>query len=88
MGFGVAHWYSGGLQAGRPGFDSRQHQDIFFSTVSRLALGPTQPHIIQRVLGALSSEVKRTGCEADHSPSSGAEIKNGGAKCLHDIVLN
>jgi hypothetical protein len=33
-------------RAGRPGFDSRQGQEIFlFATVSRPALGPTQPPI-------------------------------------------
>jgi hypothetical protein len=49
------------------GFESRQGLRIFlFSTVSRLALGPTQPPI-QLVAGALSLGVKRPGREADHS---------------------
>jgi hypothetical protein len=43
-------------------------------TASRTALGPTQPPI-QWVLGALSLEVKRPGCEADHSSPSSAEVK-------------
>jgi hypothetical protein len=44
--------------------------------------------------GALSSEVKRQGREADNSPPSNAEVNNGGAiplllpTCLHAIVLN
>jgi hypothetical protein len=42
-------------------------------SVSRLALGPTQPSI-QWVPG-----VKWQGREADHSPPSNAEVKNGGA---------
>jgi hypothetical protein len=58
------------------GFDSRQGLGIFlFTTVSRTALGPTQPSI-QWVPAALSLGVKRPGREADHSPPSSAEVKN------------
>jgi hypothetical protein len=46
-----------------------------FATVSRPALGPTQPHI-QWVLGALSLGVKRQEREADHSPPRTSEVKN------------
>jgi hypothetical protein len=46
---------------------------FLFSIGSRPALGLTQ-HPIQWVLW-----VKQPGCKADHSPPSGAEIKNGGA---------
>jgi hypothetical protein len=46
-----------------------------FTTVSRPALGPTQPPI-KWVPGALSVGVKRLGREADHSPPSSAEVKN------------
>jgi hypothetical protein len=67
-----------GLRAGRPEFNSRQGQEIFlYATASKPALGPTQPPI-QWVPGALS-EVKRPEREADRSPSSSAEVKNGGA---------
>jgi hypothetical protein len=45
-----------------------------FSTSSRPALGFTQP-IIQRVPGALSPRVKRTGREDDHSPPASTEVK-------------
>jgi hypothetical protein len=45
-----------------------------FSMSFRLALGPTQPHI-QRVPVALSPAVKRSGREADHSPTTSAEVK-------------
>jgi hypothetical protein len=38
--------------------------------------GPTQPPI-QWAQGAISPEVKRPGREADHSPPSSAEFKNG-----------
>jgi hypothetical protein len=55
-------------------FDSQQGQEILlYSTASRPALGLTQP--IPWVLGVLSSEAKRPGREADHSPPSTAEIK-------------
>jgi hypothetical protein len=40
--------------------------------------GATQPPI-QWVPGAISSGVKRQGREADHSPPSSVEVKNGGA---------
>jgi hypothetical protein len=46
-----------------------------FITVSRPALGTTQPPI-QQVPGALFLGVKRPGREADHSPPSSAEVKN------------
>jgi hypothetical protein len=56
------------------GFDSWQGLGIFlFTTVSRTALGPTQPPI-QWVLGALSLGVKRPGREADLSPPSSAKV--------------
>jgi hypothetical protein len=48
---------------------------FLFTTVTRPVLGPTQPPI-QWVPGALSLGVKRSGREADHSPPSGAEVKN------------
>jgi hypothetical protein len=47
-------------------------------TLSRPALGATQPPI-QRVLGTISPGVKRLRSEADHSPPSNVEVKNGGA---------
>jgi hypothetical protein len=50
---------------------------IFSSTGSRLALGPTQPH--PRVLGTLSQELIRLRRETDDSPSSNAEVNDGGA---------
>jgi hypothetical protein len=45
--------FTDGLRVGRPGFDSRQGQDIFLlSTAARRALGPTQ-HPVQKVPWAL-----------------------------------
>jgi hypothetical protein len=70
--------YSDGLRAGWPGFDSQHGKIFLFSTASRAALGPNQPPI-QRILVALSAEVKRPGREADHSLPSSAEVKKGGA---------
>jgi hypothetical protein len=43
----------------------------------RPALRPTLPHV-QWVLEAISPGLKRPGREADHSPPSSAEVKNGG----------
>jgi hypothetical protein len=49
---------------------------------SRTALGPTQPPI-QWVPEALSLGVKRPGREADHSPSSSAEVEERVELYLH-----
>jgi hypothetical protein len=71
--------YSDRLRARRPGFDSRQRQELFlYSTESKPALGPTEPPI-QWVPGTISPEVKRPGREADHSPPSSTQVKNGEA---------
>jgi hypothetical protein len=65
-----------GWTIGILGFESQQGLGNFpFTTVSRTALGPTQPPI-QWVPGALSLGVKRPGRRADHSPPSIAEVKN------------
>jgi hypothetical protein len=56
-------------------FKADTHAAVFlFSTWFRPALEPTQP-LIQWVLGALSSGVKRQGREADHSPADSADVK-------------
>jgi hypothetical protein len=71
---GIATGY--GLAIGVLAFDSRRRLGIFlFTTVSRTALGPTQPPI-RWVPEALSLGVKRRVREADHSPPSSAEVKN------------
>jgi hypothetical protein len=55
--------------------DSRRGLGIFlFTTASKTALKPIQPPI-QWVPEALSPGVKRPGREADHSPTSSAEVK-------------
>jgi hypothetical protein len=70
----VQRWATGWM-IGVLGFDSRWGLGIFlFTTVSRMALGHTQPPM-QWVPGALSLGVKRPGREADHSPPSSAEVK-------------
>jgi hypothetical protein len=64
------------LRAGRPSFDCQHGQKIFLlATASKLALGPTQTPF-QWVPGALSLGKRRMGSEADHSPPSGADVKN------------
>jgi hypothetical protein len=56
--------------------------NILFTTASRTALGSTQPPS-QWVPGDLSLGVKRTGREADPSPPSSAEVKEGRKLYLH-----
>jgi hypothetical protein len=48
---------------------------FLLTTAFRPAPGPPQPPI-ESVAGVLSLGVKRPKCEADHSPSSSAEVKN------------
>jgi hypothetical protein len=55
---------------------------FLFTTMSRMALGPTQPPI-QWVPGALSLGVKRLEREADHSPPSSAKVKEWVELYLH-----
>jgi hypothetical protein len=63
-------------RADNRGFENREGLGMFpFTTVSRPALGPTQPPI-QWVPEPLSLGVKWPGREADHSPPSSAEVKN------------
>jgi hypothetical protein len=58
------------------GFEFWQGLGIFlFTTLSIMALDPTQPPI-QGVPGALFLGVKQLGHEADHSCPSSAEVKN------------
>jgi hypothetical protein len=75
-------------------FESWQGLGIFlFTTVSRAALGPTQPPF-QWVAGALSLVVKRPGREADHSSPSSAEVEVAWSYAstppirLHGVVLS
>jgi hypothetical protein len=70
---GVALGYGLGDRGSRVRFPA-EAGNFFFTTVSRTALGPTQPPI-QCVLWALSLGVKRPGREGDHSPPSSAEVK-------------
>jgi hypothetical protein len=66
-----------GWTTGRSEFDPRQGKRIFpLASVSRPALGPTQPPV-QWAPGVLSPGVKsRPGRDADHSPTSSAEVEN------------
>jgi hypothetical protein len=63
---------------GRSSISDRGKRLFLFSVASRPALGPTQPPI-RCVPGVLSSGIKRPEREADLSPPSSAEDKNGGA---------
>jgi hypothetical protein len=68
--------YSDGLWAGRLWFDSRQWQEILHSTASRPVLGPSP---ILWLLGTLPGGKSAGGLEANDSPLSSVEVKNGGA---------
>jgi hypothetical protein len=71
----IAQWYSAGLRTGWSRFRVPAGAGNF-SLHHRVqsGSGPTQPSI-QWVQGTVSLEVKRPGCEADHSPQSSAEVK-------------
>jgi hypothetical protein len=66
---------------------------FLFTTVSRLALGPTQPPI-QCVAGLCSPDVKWLRYNADHSPPSSVKVKNAWRYTsippilLHGVMLN
>jgi hypothetical protein len=66
-----------GLDDRAIGFDPQWGQRIFpLASLSRPALGPTQPPV-QWVPGVLFPGVKaRRGRDADHSPPSSAEVEN------------
>jgi len=65
-----------GYLLGDAGFESWQGLGIFFfTTMSRLTLGPTQPPI-QWIPGALSLGVMQPECEADHLLPSSAMVRN------------
>jgi len=68
-------WWAAGWTTRVLGFDYQWGLGIFlFTTMLRTALGPTHPPI-QWILGAFSLGIKRPEREADHSPTSTAEVK-------------
>jgi hypothetical protein len=71
VGIAAAYGRVGGGRSSSLGGGNNFH----FTMLSRPVLGPTQPPI-QWVPLALSPGVKRPGPDADHSPSTGAEVKN------------
>jgi hypothetical protein len=74
--------YNDGLRVGLPEFNSQQGQEIFlFSTSSRPALVPTKPVVTRDSFPM----VKRPGRDADYSPPSSVEVKNGGA--IHRLTF-
>jgi hypothetical protein len=62
-------------RAGRPGLDSRHGKIFLFSAAFGQALRSNQPPI----QWAVSPGINRPGREADHSPPSSVEVRNGGA---------
>jgi hypothetical protein len=53
-------------------------QDFLLYVVQTVSEAPTQPPI-EWIPGVISAGVKRPGHEADRSPPSSAEVRNGGA---------
>jgi hypothetical protein len=70
--------YSDGLRAGRPGFDSRQRQNVSLLYSVQAGSG-AHPASYPMGIGAISPGVKRQGREADHSPPSNVVVRNCGA---------
>jgi hypothetical protein len=66
---GTALGYGLDDRGSRARFPAGAGKFFLLITASRMALGPTQPHI-QWVPGALSLGVKRQGLEVDHPHSS------------------
>jgi hypothetical protein len=74
---------SGGLRAGRPGFDPKGGKR--FSLLHSVQTGSwVQPASCPKGTGHFYPEVKRPGRESDHSPPSNAEVKSD----LHGLMLN
>jgi hypothetical protein len=72
---GIATGY---VLEGRGSIPGRDKLFLFFSTVSRPALGHTQSPT-KWAQGSLSTEAERQRREAGHSYLTSAEVKNGGA---------
>jgi hypothetical protein len=85
----ISSQQSDGLRVGRSGFDSWRGN--IFSPYINTGSGATELPI-KWVPGALSHGVKRQGREADHSPPSSADVKNGDIPPfptrLHVIMFN
>jgi hypothetical protein len=65
------------LSTGRLGFDPRQSQRIFpLTSVSRPALGPTQPPVQWVPGGPFPGYKTLLRRDADHSPPYSAKVKN------------
>jgi hypothetical protein len=77
--------YSVWLRAGRPGdlcsIPGRGERIFPVASVSRPALGPTQPPV-QGAPGSFPGAKTRRGRDADHSPPSSAEVENEWELCL------
>jgi hypothetical protein len=71
---GIATAYGLDDRGVREGSSPGKAKNFLFSTLSRPALGLTQPPI-KWVPGAFSSGVKQQGLEADHSPPTSAEVE-------------
>jgi hypothetical protein len=70
---GLLSQYSAWLRTGRPGFDPQERQRIF------LLIPCVQTHPASCTMGTggpFLGDKARPGRDADHSPSSNAEVKN------------
>jgi hypothetical protein len=68
--------YSDGVWAGRPGFDSRQGQEVFLLHTIQTGSG-THTDSYPMQTGGFFSGIKRTGRETDYSPPTSTDVKKG-----------
>jgi hypothetical protein len=73
-----------GLQAGRPGFDSWQEQEIY---IVQMGCGAHTAFYPIGTGEALSLAIKRQGREADHSFPSSAEVENYDPSSFHHTYV-
>jgi hypothetical protein len=70
---------SDGLGAGRSGFDSQQGHNFSLLRSVQTDSGADPAPYTMGTVGVFHLGLKRQGPEADHSPPSSAEVKNGEA---------
>jgi hypothetical protein len=73
---GCSVWLRAGLPGDRGSIPGRGERIFPLDSVSRSALGPTQPPVQWVPVDPFPGAKARPGRDADHSPPSSAEIEN------------